>query len=261
MTKRQQWIQWGFMLALAIAGGLLSQRPIQIPPFPATPPNNQSPDNNGEPDGAQPDPLNAIVRISRTGVGCSATIIGPRRADGRYWVLSAAHCCDKIGERWVARFRDGRTTGLVVSAISRGADYAWLLTDVDTSRYPYALLADADPKPGEKVWHAGYGTDNPGNREEGEVVDGPNRDGQIHFKLSVSPGDSGGGIVLDAQGRIVSSVCCTTAPGRLADVWGTSPVVAKRGQTMGVGIDDWNPLPIPVVAPEDVPAKMQIKRP
>ena len=249
------------MLALAIAGGLISQRPIQLPPFPTPNDPNANGGNNGEPDNVQPDPLNAIVRISRTGTGCSATIIGPRRADGRYWVLSAAHCCDRVGERWVARFRDGRTTGLVVSAISRGADYAWMLTDVDTQRYPYALLAEADPKPGEKVWHSGYGTDSPGNREDGVVVGGPNRDGQIQFKLSVSPGDSGGGIVLDQQGKVVSSVCCTTRPGALGDVWGTSPVVAKRGQTMAAGLDDWNPIPIPVVAPEDVPAKMLQKAP
>jgi hypothetical protein len=256
VTRRQQWITWGLTALSAVIIGLLTQKPIILPPIPIPGPG-ESP--GGAPPVApapKPDPLNAIVRIGRSGAGCSATIIGPRRADGRYWVLSAAHCCERIGERWQAKFRDGRTTGLVVTALNRQADYAWMLTDVDTQVFPFALLAAEDPAPGAKVWHAGYGVHVPGNTEEGEVAAGRNSDGQIEFRLSVSSGDSGGGICLTDKGEVISPVCCTTrlsGPGR---VWGASPVVCLRGQAVAAWVDEWVPTEMPIVIPRDMaPAK------
>lgn len=246
--RARAWVTWVLIVVSAIVIGVIRATPIVIPPPPISepaPPTTRPP----EPPGTQPDPLNAIVRISRPGVGCSATIIGPRRADGRYWVLSACHCTDRAGERWSARFRDGRTTGLVVVARSERPDFSWMLTDVDTQIFPYALLRDTDPTPGEKVWHAGFGVDKPGNREDGVVTRAMNADGQIGYRISVSSGDSGGGIMLDSEGKVMSPVCCTTAPGRNADVWGSSPVVAKRGQTVNVDVEEWTPLPIPTRQP------------
>ena len=64
--------------------------------------------------------------------------------------------------------------------------------------------------------------------ENGQVLAAPNRDEQIRYRLSVSPGDSGGGIMTDASGRLLSPVCCTTCLGCPGDVWGASPTVIKR---------------------------------
>lgn len=259
MSRRQQWIAWALLTAAAVFSAISAGRPIVIPPLPITSPKPE-PGTEPKPEPApepKADPLNAIVRISREGVGCSATITGPRRVDGRYDVLTAAHCCQKVGERWLARFRDGRTTGIVIVAINREADFAWGLTDNDTAIYPFAILAERDPEPGASIWHAGYGVDRPGNREEGTVTSGRNREGQIEYRLSVSSGDSGGGIVLNDRGELLSPVCCTTAPGKIARVWGASPVVARAGKVIPTNTDEWNPIPIPVVpekkAPGDAP--------
>lgn len=254
MTKRQQWITWGLMALGAVIGGLISQRPIVLPPIPIPGPSEPPTSVPPQPPESKPDPLNAIVRIARSGAGCSATIIGPRRADGRYWVLSAAHCCERVGERWQAKFRDGRTTGLVVTALNREADFAWLLTDVDTQIFPYALLAKEDPAPGAKVFHAGFGVHIPGNTETGEVTAGRNSEGQIEFRLSVSSGDSGGGICLTDKGEVVSPVCCTTRLSGVGRVWGASPVVALRGQAVAASVDEWIPTQMPVRVPEPLPA-------
>ena len=245
MSIRDKIIIGALNVVLAIVVGLLARVGLPVPPVVITPADLPPPVVTPKPQEPQPDPLQAIVRIGRSNVGCSATIIGPRRADGRFWALSAAHCCDKIGERWQARFRDGRTTGLQVVALNRQSDFAWMLTDVSTEAFPFALLSDADPQPGDHVWHAGYGVDKPANREDGQCTAGRNADGQIEYRLSVSSGDSGGGICLDSSGRVLSPVCCGTDPGRVGRVWGCSPVVAKRGQTVAARVEEWTPLPLP----------------
>lgn len=249
--SRRAWITWILIVVSAVVVGIIRGQPIVIPPPPIqqpAPPSEQPP----TPPGVVPDPINAIVRISRPGVGCSATFIWPRRADGRYWVLSAEHCGAE-GAKWTARFRDGRSVGLTCVAVRKGADFAWLLSDVDTHIYPSAILRDTDPPVGTKVWHSGYGVDKPGNHEDGVVTALPNADGQIEFRLSVSSGDSGGGIMMDSNGHVISPVCCTTERGAVGRVWGASPVLARRGQVVNVDVDEWNPFPIPLKVPQEMP--------
>lgn len=245
VSLRDKLIIGAINLIGALIVGLLARYGIDLPPIIIQPSPERPAPKNPPPESPPSDPMNAIVRIQRTGAGCSATIIAPRRADGRYWVLSAAHCCDRLGERWVARFRDGRTTGLQVVSINKESDYCWMLTDVDSAVYPCVSIAGSDPQPGERVWHAGYGVDQPGNREDGVVSAGRNRDGQIEYRLSVSSGDSGGGIMLNGRGEVLSPVCCTTAPGKVGRVWGASPVVARAGQAVMADIGEWTPIPIP----------------
>lgn len=238
------WVTWGLIVLAAVVVGIVRREPIVIPPPPINqpqPPQNQP----GQPPEVRPDPVNAIVRISRPGVGCSATFIYPRRADGRYWVLSAAHCGPK-GAKWTAKFRDGRSTGLTCVSTNDRADYAWLVSDVDTQIFPSAELRETDPTPGTKVWHAGFGVDVPGNREDGTVTSGANEDGQIEYRLSVSSGDSGGGIMLDSEGKVLSPVCCTTIRGQVGRVWGSSPAVARRGMVFDTDLDKWEPIPVPL---------------
>ena len=193
-----------------------------------------------------PDALNAIVRIQISNSGCSATVIGPRRSDGRYELLSASHCTSRIGERGTARTREGKTFGFMVIARDEVSDCAWLLTDTNSEKLPYALLSERAPPVGAKVWHAGFGIDNPGNREEGLVEALPDQNGQCRYRLSVSSGDSGGGICLDESGRVCSAVCCTTAKGRIAQVWGCSPESAARLRPKQTTSEEWSPLEIPV---------------
>jgi hypothetical protein len=144
------------------------------------------------------------------------------------------------------RLRDGREFGIAVLAFDRRADCCWMLSDPTEEVYPHATLAVQSPQPGEKIWHAGFGVHIPSNREEGVVAATPNGDGQLQFKLSVSSGDSGGGIALNDSGEVVSTVCCTTAKGQYADVWGASPEACRRLRPEANVLDSWTPLDIPI---------------
>lgn len=213
---------------------------VQPPPVPMNP---TAPEPAPRP---KSDPEKAICRLSFPGVGCTATVIGPRRVDGRWWVLTASHCVKSVGQHGTIRLKDGRTTGVIVASLDRRSDCCWMTTETNAEDYPFALVADAAPKPGTKIWHMGYGVDVPGNREDGSVLDGPDQNGQLRMRISVSSGDSGGGIVCDSSGRVVSCVCCTTARGRVADVWGASPEAIARTLPTALAKDDWEPLEIPL---------------
>lgn len=191
-------------------------------------------------------PEKAICRLSFPGVGCTATIIGPRRVDGRWWVLTASHCVKGVGQHGTIRLLDGRSTGVVVASLDRTSDCCWMYTETNSESYPFALMAPASPGQGTPVWHAGYGVDRPGNREDGQVAAGPDQNGQLRFRLSVSSGDSGGGIVTNKSGEVVSCVCCTTARGRSADVWGASPEAIHRALPTSMVLDDWQPIEVPL---------------
>lgn len=252
MPLRDRLINLGLWLGAALLAALLARLGIDAPPppivIPDTPTQPTEPPQT-PPSEPPPNPLGAIVKIISGNVGCSATVIGPRRPDGRYWVLTAAHCVNGTGQRWTMRFRNGSTAGFTVVNFNRAADYAWGATDSSTEIYPYALLADATPPAGTKVWHAGYGVDVPANREDGTLLAGADGNGQLKFRMSVSSGDSGGGIVMDENGRIVSNVCCTTRRGAVADVWGASPESMRLGQRDTVDLWDWQPIEIPLRMP------------
>lgn len=251
--QNRPWLQ-AILTALlaALAAGLgirvvpPEQPPIVVPPAPppivVPPPPPPPPPTPPEP---KPDTLNAIVRISSGNTGCSATIIGPRRHDGRYWVLTAAHCVSGTNQHWGMRFRDGRSMGAVVVNLNKTSDWAWMLTESNTETLPFAYLNESSPPPGTPIWHAGYGVDKPANREDGVVTDVPNSEGQIRMRLSVSSGDSGGGIAITSDGKIVSCVCCTSGRGQVADVWGASVESIRRGQVAVVDLDEWKPIEIP----------------
>lgn len=171
---------------------------------------------------------NAIGKIQFGNSGCTATIIGPVWSnDSKLDILTAAHCV-KLGAVGKMSLKDGRT--LTVRCVARDpeADAAWLQADFPGGDVPYLLLADATPDNGEIVWHQGYGIDKPGNRESG-LFKGQRMQGlQCQFRLSVSPGDSGGGIILDSESRVISPVCCTTRLSAMGDVFGASPKAAAK---------------------------------
>lgn len=233
---------------LTLAGyTVIAPKPTPVPPPPTTP---APPPTAPKPE-PKPTPLAAIGRIQVGNSGCTATVIGPRRDDGRWHLLTAAHCVTRVGESGTMRLRDGRTIGFVVAAIDRTADACWLLTTDTPAELPFALLAETTPPAGSKVWHAGFGVDNPANREDGQVKAGANQKGQSQFWLSVSPGDSGGAICFDDSGRVISPVCCTTRLAGPGDVWGASPESCRRllGQVVFDVFDGWKPVEMPQVMP------------
>ncbi len=178
-----------------------------------------------------PKPANpeaAIVRIRFGNAGCTATIIGPRRTDGRWNVLSAAHCISGVGAKGQMTLKDGRAFALTVSKVDRTADISWLLTDAAPEGLPTATIAAEAPAVGTKIWHMGYGVDRPGNRESGTINSAIDSHGQIKMRLSVSSGDSGGGIFREDNGELVACVCCTAGMARVADVWGGAGITATK---------------------------------
>lgn len=256
MTNRERLKQFLLTLATVALSILAARYGIPIPP-PVVPEGSIPPPvvvlppdllkpapSPAEP--VKPDAVAAICRISFGNAGCTATVIGPRRSDGRWNLLTAAHCVRGVGQLGEARLRDGRSFVVEVTATEVRSDCAWLVTREAQSSLPFALLAERTPPPGTPVFHCGFGVDKPGNREEGSVIDGPNADGQIRFRLSVSSGDSGGGICTTATGEVISAVCCTTARGRVADVWGCSPESARRAAGTAVNGEHWTPLEIPL---------------
>lgn len=236
-------LTWAITAAIVFLGARYG---IQIPPppLPAEPPPNPD-DPIPQPPGRQPNVSKAIGRIQFGNAGCTATPIGDRLQDGRYRILTAAHCVAKEGQRGTFRGQGGETLSCTVVARDPKADCAWLLSDSTNVLLPFAELADEPPTPGTKVWHQGYGIHNPGNREEGEFVSGPDASGQLRFNLSVSSGDSGGAIVIDPSGRVVSTVCCTERMAVKAAVWGAGPVAIASLRRQATDDWVWTPLPVP----------------
>lgn len=229
-----------------------SPAPAPAPPTSPTPPATPAPippTPAPTPPAPKADTLAAIGRIQFGNAGCTATIIGPRRDDGRYWVLTAAHCVSSVGQSGTMKLRDGRSFGIQTVAINRTADCCWCVTSTNSVEYPIAFVADRSPAPGSRIWHAGFGVDVPGNREDGTVTTGPNSEGQIEMRISVSSGDSGGGIALDEDGRIISCVCCTTIRGAVGRVWGASPEAINALKPKAVFADEWTPIEVPVKMP------------
>jgi hypothetical protein len=248
MTNRDRLIQFLAALLAAALAAVGARYGIPIPP-PAPPPATTAPEVGPAPmplpQPPSPDTPRAIARIQFGNAGCTATVIGPRLGDGRYWVLTASHCVQSIGQHGTMRMLDGRTLGIVVQALDRKPDCCWCLTESNAEVLPFALLADRSPAPGTRIWHAGYGVDKPGNREDGSVDAAPDSNGQLRMTLSVSSGDSGGGICIDQDNRVISCVCCTAARGQRSSVWGASVESIRRTQPAGVVADIWTPIEIP----------------
>lgn len=170
----------------------------------------------------------AIGKIVFGTAGCTATIIGPVNATDKVIdVLTAAHCV-KVGAVGRMTLKDGRVLSVKCIARDPASDAAWLIADHPGGDVPNLLLADAAPQDGEGIWHQGYGIDRPGNRESGVFRGMASGLLQCKFRLSVSPGDSGGGIILDSDSRVVSPVCCTTRLSGVGDVFGASPIAAAK---------------------------------
>jgi len=170
------------------------------------------------------DPVNAIGKISFGRSGCTATIIGPLpKKSSTVTILTAAHCVE-VGQVGTMRLKDGREFSVKCVARDEQSDSAWLTAKRPEGKIPYARLATTIPEIGSKVWHQGYGIDRPNNREEGTLLGSAQKGAQLRFRLSASPGDSGGGIIANETGEVLSPVCCTTNLRGVGDVFGAHPL-------------------------------------
>jgi hypothetical protein len=161
--------------------------------------------------------------------------------------VSAAHCVSGVGARGTLTLKDGRSFGIRVVAYHKTPDVTWCVTEDEVKDLPYALIAESNPPVDTPVWHMGFGVDKPGNREDGTVAERENAQGQLRMVLSVSSGDSGGGIFRSDTNELVSVVCCTSGMARKVSMWGCSAEVARRTRPKPAEADEaWVPVPIPI---------------
>lgn len=230
---------------LRIEGGCPEPKPLPPGPQPQPPPNPlppvKPPPEDSAPEGAAT-VQKAIGKIRFGTSGCTATVIHPRRPDGRWDVLTAAHCLPAGAAKGTMTLRDGRSFAVSVASRHVTPDLAWLVAETKDA-LPSARLAQKDPAPGTKVFHWGFGTDQPGNQEHGTLQQARNGQGQLQFWLSVSPGDSGGSIIDAQTGEVLASVCCTAGLARPAQMWGGSAALAGtlRGQRASDAADAAQP--------------------
>ncbi len=254
VQKARQWLT----LILALLGALSGGTAVVMHGRSAGAPQAQCPPSCSPPAPmpeapAQPqakltfDPVNAVVRIQFGNAGCSGTFVGPILPDGRLQLLTASHCLKGQPKNGVAVFRDGTTVRIVQQGNWEGPDVGWCVTELPVAKSYYTMLADAMPSVGDKVYHCGFGVDVPGNRENGVVVRPDNGEGQTQYQISVSSGDSGGGIALNEKGHILSPVCCTTAKGQRAQVWGATVEQCRKLRPLPSPVlEEWTPIDIPM---------------
>lgn len=138
----------------------------------------------------------------------SATVIGPRREDGRWHVLTAAHVLSPAPRMPVPRgtvgwltLKDGRTVSLSVVDADPALDVALMVTRLPWKSLPHAPLAKEAPKEGDRVWHCGYSPYAQGRVRDLVVAKGLFVNA-TPFHGEVGHGDSGGG-VFNERGELV----------------------------------------------------------
>ena len=193
---------------------------------------------------------------------CSATVVNPPDATGRRTLVTAAHCVKRVGEAvtYIPR-NESRSIPCSVVAIDRQADIAILSTDAPQPDLPFLVVAVQTPAIGSEVLHAGFGRDRPANVERGTVTSAILPNGQVRYRLSVSPGDSGGGICFTSAGELLSPVCCTTAFGpAVGDTYGGSPERVRDMLNRPAWFIDLPPIAMPPPPVFEVPQPMPAKK-
>jgi hypothetical protein len=193
------------------------------PPCPKDPPPNGG---TPPPGGYDTMAARAVIRFGNS--QCTASVIGPRQANGRWHLFSAAHCM-AAGARGTARLMDGRTVNVRVVAHERRSDIAWLETESDAiSSLPSTRLATTSAAAGTRASHAGFCQRTGGKRMPVTVQATPDANAQVRFFGAVCPGDSGGPVWRDDTGEVLASVCCTTNLQGNGNFWGGGSVRALQ---------------------------------
>lgn len=240
-------------LALAFLGALLAvlgnrQLPppsssaptapaIPAPPSPSPAPIPPNPTNQ---------PEQAIGKLVLPNGYCSATCVSPPDAANQQLLLSASHCVKGVGDVVTFYPKSGQMVSARVIAFNKTADVILLKTTPVSSPLPFLNVAHTTPAVGTVVWHAGYGVDKPNNREEGKITKQDTGSQQVQFYLSVSPGDSGGGICLNQLNEVISPVCCTTNLAAPGSVYGGRPEVIQQMMQQPAAFVGVPPMPMPM---------------
>lgn len=235
-------IDWKAMLAAVLAAVLATIGGRQFPPAVATVANPCDEPKHSDPTS---NPVEAVGRLAMQGGYCSATPIGPLNKDRKQVVLTAAHCAQSVGDVYQFTTRAGRTVRVTVTAINRKADACLMMTETLVEPLPYLTVAAQSPPAGTPVMHCGFGVDKPGNTESGKVLMSDTGNGQTMYLLSVSPGDSGGGICVNASGELLSPVCCTTRLAQVGQVYGARPEEVRRMLLSPASFTDLPPQRMP----------------
>jgi S1-C subfamily serine protease len=251
-TLAEPWRTVAVLLAnflLVLAGVKVATSDFGCTPVP-TPPTQPQPQPDPGPSPSA-DPVKAIGKLAMSGGYCSATVVGRPSPDGRRTIVTAAHCVKRgVGERVRFYSRDNGTLPIpcTVTAVDREADIAILATDAPAPDLTWIEVAESTPPVGTVVLHAGFGRDRPSNVEKGTVTSGVMRDGMVRYKLSVSPGDSGGGICVTAAGKLLSPVCCTSSFGpAVGDTYGGSPERIRKLLAQPAELEELQPVEMPPV--------------
>lgn len=198
-------------------------------------------------------PWKAVGRMNYEGgvgsIGSSGAAILPRRPDGQWDILGAAHAVGPVGSKATFRDKAGKNHEVVVLAKDKESDVAWLVT-VEKVDLPAVELAKRDSENGLACWHCGAGVDKPANVEYGEVLRGKAEGVKGYraakFNLSVSHGDAGGP-VFDRSGKVIGLVSATLAVEKKSEVYGASveQILALR-QRHSAEPDAGRPAPNPL---------------
>lgn len=194
-----------------------------LPPAPPPVPQPMPPAVPADPAGRK-----SVVKFYISNVMCSSTPILPVRADGRWDILTAAHCWQHGAADPHVLAADGTKYAVDLVVKDDAGDVAWCRTRAAAPKLVGSPLATAAPDPGRVVYHCGYGQDKPGNVEAGTVLGIRTASGQTAFRLSVSHGDSGGGIFDAASGEVVACVSSSTGIAQYTTMFGGSCVAAGR---------------------------------
>jgi len=227
------WIASGEIEVLAITATVkVVSPPAPTPPAPTPPaPTPPAPTPPAPTPPAPANPLQAIGRIGFSGAWCTAAPIEPQRADGRYYLCTAAHCVSSVGQEGVYYAKSGTNYRVRVVALNQSLDAAILVTvNPQPAGLPTLKLASRSPAVGTRIWHAGYGVDRPANVETGTVVGLPtsNNRSLLECILNVSSGDSGGPLIVEGTRELVGVVCCTQRKGAKVRMYAGSVESLRR---------------------------------
>lgn len=179
------------VLLVIVLSGVQAGAPIAGATFRVAPP-------------AAPSDPRPAVGVLRVGTGqCTATVIGPRRADGSYDVLSAAHCTGGPGTRAVLQLPGRAALALVVVVRNGGTDVSWLRTGAAVGALPSAVLHAGAVPVGTAVWHASYGRRRPGQVERGALIGKDQRRGWYTWSYQATPGASGGAVFRSSNSAVI----------------------------------------------------------
>lgn len=169
--------------------------PVPAPPAPPAPVNPpQSVDII--------DSAKAAVRIHSGNSGCSGTLFRMDTSE-QYWLLTCAHCVRNVGQA-VNIKGDGFELRGQVERFDKRQDICLVRVDERSRKYAVAKIAETPPARGAFLWHKGYGMDQPGNIERGNVLEVGDSYYACWYTTRLSSGDSGSGQFLMSDGTLVA---------------------------------------------------------